>query len=146
MARKNGKKDRSSGIPSETKRAIVVVLLFIIGLFLVLASFGAAGIAGSDAYRLIASLLGVGYFLVPVLFFILAGTALVPERAAFSTIKLAASAVFFIAGLGFIEIVSGRGGLLGSAIANPAVRYLDIYASLVILGGVSLISRSEEHT
>src|SRR5579872_711097 len=116
MARKNGKKDRSSGIPSETKRAIVVVLLFIIGLFLVLAAFGAAGVAGSDAYRLIASLLGVGYFLVPLIFFILAGNALRPSEGGFSPLKLAASGVFFVAGLAFIQIVSDRGGLLGSFI------------------------------
>src|SRR5579862_338135 len=123
MAKKNGKTDKKPYVPHDTKRAIVVILLFIIGLFLILAAFGAAGIAGSDAYRLIASLLGIGYFLVPVIFFILAGNALRPEREGFSPVKLASAAVFFIAGLGFIEIVSGKGGLLGNAIATPAIKY-----------------------
>lgn len=142
MARKNGKKewDTLSAIPQETRRAITVVLLVVAGLFLTLASFDAAGIAGSDAYRLFAKLLGVGYFLLPVLFFVLAGNALRAERGGITTFKLIASALFFIAGLGFIQAVSGQGGLLGGVIADPALRYLDIYASLIVLGGLTLIS------
>lgn len=135
---KNGKDAPS--IPQETKRAVVVVLLIVVGLILTLAAFGAAGVAGTDAYRLIASLLGAGYFLVPLLFFMLAGTTMRPEATGFSVVKLGASAVFLVAGLGFVQIVSNRGGLLGSSIASPAIKYFDIYAALVILGGVSLIS------
>ncbi len=143
MARKNAKKDDESfllSVPQETRRAIIVVLLIVAGLFLTLASFDAAGIAGSDAYRLFAKLLGVGYFLLPVILFVLAGNALREERGGFTPIKLISSALFFVAGLGFIQAVSGHGGLLGGIIADPAVRYLDIYASLVMLGGLSLIS------
>ena len=143
MARKNGKKDGwspLSSVPQETKRAIIVVLLVVAGLFLTLASFDAAGIAGSDAYRLFAKLLGVGYFLLPVLFFVLAGNALRAERGGITTLKLIASALFFVAGLGFIQVVSQSGGLLGGVIADPAVKYLDITAALVVLGGLALIS------
>ncbi|MEK7109547.1 MAG: DNA translocase FtsK [Patescibacteria group bacterium] len=141
MARKRGTNSKAGvRIPGETKRAIVVVVLVIIGLFLTLAAFGAAGIAGSDAYRLFAALLGVGYFLVPLLFFMLAGNALREESGGFSTIKIASSAVFLIAGLGFVQLVSNRGGLLGNLIASPAVKYFDIYAALVLLGGISIIS------
>lgn len=138
MARKNGKTETK--IPAETKRAVVVILLFVVGLFLLLAAFGAAGIAGSDAYRLIASLLGVGYFLVPAIFFVLAANALRPEREGFSPIKLASSALFFVSGLAFIQIVSGQGGLLGNAIAGPLVTYFDTYIAVVGLGAIALIS------
>ncbi len=141
MARKNTKGDNGKlTMSADTKRSIVVVLLVVVGLFLVLAAFGAAGVAGSDAYRLIASLLGIGYFLAPLIFFILAGAALGQAEAGLSPIKLGAAGTFFVAGLGFIEIVSERGGLLGQTIAFPALHYLDVYASLVVLGGVSLIS------
>jgi DNA segregation ATPase FtsK/SpoIIIE, S-DNA-T family len=144
MAKKNGKKDSwspLSAIPQDTKRAIIVVLLIVAGLFLTLASFDAAGIAGSDAYRLFAKLLGVGYFLLPLIFFVLAGNALRgEERGGFSPLKLISSGLFFIAGLGFVQAVTARGGLLGAAIADPAVRYLDLYAALIVLGGLTLIS------
>ncbi len=141
MARKKGTTGKAQAhIPQETKRAIIVVLLIIVGLILTLAAFGAAGTAGSDAYYLFAKLLGVGYFLVPVLFFMLAGNALRQESEGFSAIKMVASGVFLVAGLGFVQIVSNRGGLLGSVIASPAIKYFDIYAALVLLGGLSLIS------
>src|SRR3989338_5891100 len=141
MARKHVKKNWSalSHVPQETRHAIAAVLLVVAGLFLTLASFDAAGIAGSDAYRLFAKLLGVGYFLLPVLFFVLAGNALRP-REGITVFKLITSVLFFVAGLGFIQAVSGNGGLLGEAIADPALKYLDIYASLVVLGGLTLIS------
>jgi len=146
MTQKNGKKNdknlhkQPSGIPAHTKRAIAAVLLCIVGVFLTLAAFGAAGIAGSDAYRLFAYLLGAGYFLVPLLFFVLAGSAVRTEASAFGAVKMLASAIFIFAGLGFVSIVAGRGGLIGDAIAHPAVKLFDIYAALVLLGGLSLIS------
>jgi len=143
MARKNGKNGGDnpfSTIPHDTRRAIIVVLLVVAGLFLTLAAFDAAGIAGSDAYRLFKTLLGVGYFLLPLLFFVLAGNALRTEQQGFTPVKLIASGLFFVAGLGFIQVVSHRGGLLGGVIADPAVKYLDTVAALVVLGGLSLIS------
>lgn len=142
MARKSSKQSWNpiGAIPQDTRKAIIVVLLIVAGLFLTLASFDAAGIAGSDAYRLFAKLLGVGYFLLPLLLFVMAANALREERGSFSPLKLISSALFFVAGLGFIQAVSGRGGLLGGAIADPAVRYLDIYAALIVLGGLTIIS------
>ena len=116
MARKNNKQKERSKLPSATKRAIVVVLLFVLGIFLTLAAFGAAGIAGSDAYRLFAYLLGVGYFLLPILFFVLAGTALKEEATGFTPLKIGASLLFIFAGLGFIDIVAGKGGLVGEGV------------------------------
>jgi len=144
MARRNGKQKSSRTpareLPSDTKRAVVVVLLFVLGVFLTLAAFGAAGIAGSDAYRLFAYLLGVGYFLLPILFFVLAGSALKQESVGFGPLKIAASLVFIIGGLGFIDIVASRGGFVGGLIANPAVHFFDTYVALLLLGGLSLTS------
>lgn len=142
MAKKNAKKDkdRKPALPQETKRAIVVIMLAIVGVFLLLAAFGAAGVAGSDTYHLFDYLLGIGYFLLPILFFVLAGGALKEESTGFTLTKGIASFIFFIAGLGYVDIVAGRGGLLGDLIANPATHYFDIYGALVLLGGLSLIS------
>ena len=146
MARKNRKQQRErtlpdlGSVPSETKRAIAIVVLCMLGLFLTLAAFGAAGIAGSDAYRFFVSLLGVGYFLVPLLLFTLAGSALKEDTQGFPPLKIISGAFFILSGLGFIELVLGRGGLIGGLIAHPAIHFFDIYASVVILGGVSLMS------
>lgn len=147
MARKNGKKDGSSisnpisALPPETKRGVLVIALVTIGLFLLLAAFGIAGSAGGDAYAFFYSLLGVGYFLLPALFFILAGNALKTEAATFTPLKIIASGVFVIAGLGFISIVgSGAGGMVGSLIADPLIGLFEIYVAVLVLGGLALIS------
>lgn len=143
MAKKNGKssgKNPLASVPSHTFKSVAAVLLIIVGAVLTLAGFGAAGPAGSDAYILFGTLLGVGYFLVPVLFFMLGGAALREERPTFNPLKLISSLLFLITGLGFIQLVSGKGGLFGRAIADPAVKYFDVYAAVIGLGGMLLIS------
>lgn len=142
MAKKNGKKgtSRVGSLPSETKRAIVVVLLCIVGLFLILAPFDAAGIAGTDIYHLFGDLLGVGYYLLPILFFGIAGGALKEESSGFTFLKGAACVIFFISGLGYISVVANKGGYLGEAIARPTVHLFDAYAALILLGGLALMS------
>ena len=144
MAKKNGKNGTSSkggsGLPTETKRAIIVVLFGILGLILLLAGFGIAGPAGSDVYSLFNDLLGVGYFLLPLLLLILAGTTLQEETPGISAFKGITSLIFIISGLGYVALVFGRGGLVGDAIAKPIVHLFDIYAALVLLGGLTLMS------
>lgn len=145
MAKKKGKIDRTSkpnkkSLPTDTKRGIVVIIFAVLGLFLLLAAFGAAGVAGSDTYSLFGYLLGIGYFLLPALLFVLAIGTLKEESVGFSGVKAVSSLIFILAGLGYIEVVFKKGGLVGGAIAYPAVHLFDIYAALVLLGGLSLIS------
>ncbi len=140
MARKKNGKNGSSAIvlPNHTRRAIASIFFFVIGVFLTLAAFGSAGVAGSDAYRLLNYLLGFGYFVVPLLFIVLGGAALREESSNPTALKTAASALFLVSGLGFVDMVSGHGGLLGRAIAGPVLRLFDLYAGSVILGALAL--------
>ena len=145
MARrkKRGKKLAAPklSIPDQTKQGIVVVVLILIGAILALAGFNIAGPKGSDIYALFHYLLGLGYFLLPTLFFLLAANAMRKESAGFTLLKAFVGAVFVASGLGFIALVSpSNGGLVGTTIASPLVQFFDIYVSLLILGGLSLIS------
>ncbi len=145
MARKNGKHSKESvnplrTLPTETKRTIAAILLFILGLIFVLAYFGVAGNGGSDLYWLFDYLLGIGYFLLPLVLFILGWSMLREESVGFNPLKIISSVVFVLAGLGFVDVVSGHGGLVGGAIATPTMQFFDIYVALIITGGLSLIS------
>jgi S-DNA-T family DNA segregation ATPase FtsK/SpoIIIE len=141
---KGAKSAKQSGpsIPQETLRSIMVVVLFIAGVLLLLAGLGVAGSGGNDLYTLFGYLLGsIGYFLLPLIFFTMAGNAMrTTESSGFTPTKIIAALVFVLSGLGFLAIVANRGGLVGQYIADPAVQYFDVYASLIILGGISLIS------
>ncbi|MBY0472823.1 DNA translocase FtsK [Patescibacteria group bacterium] len=145
MARKNGKQNKDTAnplrtLPTETKRTIAAIVLFILGLIFVLAYFGVAGNGGSDLYWLFNYLLGVGYFLLPLLLFILGWSALREESVGFNPLKLVSSIIFILAGLGFVDAVSNHGGLVGGLIAHPTVQFFDIYVALIVMGGLSLIS------
>jgi S-DNA-T family DNA segregation ATPase FtsK/SpoIIIE len=145
MARKNSKNSSASAnplrtLPSETKRTIAAIALFILGVIFVLAYFGAAGSGGTDLYWIFNYLLGIGYFLLPLLLFILGWSALREESVGFNPLKLISSVIFILAGLGFVDALSGHGGLVGGAIAHPTVKFFDIYVALIIMGGLSLIS------
>ncbi len=139
MARKSSKQN-SFKVPAETTRAILTVVLIVVGVVLTLAGVGVAGPAGNDVYNLGKELLGIGYFLVPLLFFVLAGSALKREREAFGYLNLLASALFIVSGFGFVGLAGNSGGFLGHAIATPVVQYFDVYAALFIFGGVLLVS------
>jgi len=151
MARKKSKQAKKAArkqvaLPDHTKQGVLVVLLVIVGLFLTLAGFNIAGPKGSDVYRLFYYLVGYGYFLLPTLFFLLAANALRKESAGITPFKAVVGILFVASGLGFISAIvdkSGmidKGGIIGSLIATPLVNFFDIYVSLIILGGLSLIT------
>ncbi len=130
----------SGGISEKTKRAVLVVFFVTAGCFLLLAAFNTAGTAGAHTYTFVTYLVGVGYFLLPLVFFTLAGTLLKEERPGINVIKLLAGILFVFSGLSFIDIVIGRGGVIGDFLGHFAEHYFATYASLVLLGGVCLVS------
>ena len=145
MARKKKKGKKFTApqlaLPDHTKQGIAVVVLILIGAILALAGFDVAGPKGTAIYDLFHTLLGLGYFLLPTLFFLLAANAMREESAGFTPLKAIVGVIFVLTGLGFIALVSPtNGGLVGRSIATPLVQFFDIYVSLLTLGGLSLIT------
>jgi DNA segregation ATPase FtsK/SpoIIIE, S-DNA-T family len=146
MAQKNGKKKKpksnensAHGIPGHTKRGILAIAFFVVGIFLTLAAFNAAGIAGTDTYWAFNYLFGFGYFLLPIICFILtAATFKEGETEGLPLLKLVAAGIFVLTGLAYISIVGDWGGLVGKTLGDPAVHYFDVYAALVLLGALLL--------
>ncbi|MEI7719620.1 MAG: DNA translocase FtsK [bacterium] len=137
--KKSGNLGSAPSLPNETKNAVFAVLLAVVGLFLALAAFGVAGPAGVEVYGLFFYLVGLGYWLLPPLFFMLAWTML-SETAGLNWVKLTSSVTFVLFCLGFIDIANAKGGLVGTLIGRSTVRLFDVYASLVLLGGLSIVS------
>ena len=129
-------------VPSQTRRAIVAVMLAVLGLFLCLAPFNLAGVLGSDAFTVVFGFLGWGYPIVPALCFLFSITMLREEPWGVAALKIVASALFFFSGLGSVDIVSGRGGWLGHAISNLFISWLSVVAggiTLVALAGIAVL-------
>ena len=80
-SKKDGKKDRrktddeesliTRSLKEETVRAIVAIVFFVFALFLVLSAFEKGGMAGQNTFKGFTYLFGIGYYLLPILFFIL---------------------------------------------------------------------------
>lgn len=145
MARKRRKESASSGIfkdlREETLRGVFAILFLVVAVFLMLAALDLAGVVGRYTYQALAFLLGIGYYLLPAVFIALA-LALAREAERNLGVARAVGAVLFvIAGLGLFEtLFAERGGIVGAALAGPLVGLIDIYASVILLVGLLIVS------
>lgn len=147
MAKKRAKRSASEGfqspfstIPQETKRALIAIVLFLIGTLLALSAAGVAGVAGERIFTGLTYLLGIGYFLLPLLSFLLALVLVRDREAPFPILKSLCGVLFFIAALGFVELVSAEGGALGRFIKEPVVGLFDVWGGGLLMAAVMLVS------
>lgn len=147
MARKKGSRNNAGGggsplanIPVETRRAIVAIVLFLMGAILSLSAAGAAGVAGERLFGGLSYVLGIGYFLLPLLAFMLAFVLVRDRESPFPILKTLCGILFFAAALGFVELVSAEGGALGRLIKEPVVGLFDIWGGGLLMGAIMLVS------
>lgn len=144
MAKSKKKVERENGssLKSHTKHGIIAVIFFVLALFLMMSMFDMAGVAGVFTYEKFHYLLGVGYVLLPALFILLGSSFLKSETPNIGFTKTVSSILFLLSGLGMIDVASGNhsGGLLGEVLSTPLVYLFDIYASIVFMGAILIIS------
>ena len=126
---------------ADTTRSVWAILLFILTLFLVLAGLGIAGVAGNFVFNALHTIFGFGYALLPILFLLVAYTLIKPiETHEFGILRIVSALIFFIAGMGIVELMAGEGGVLGALIAHPLVQLFEVYVTIFILWGLALIA------
>lgn len=129
------------GVRDGTKQGILAIVFFVIAALFILASIDKAGFVGATLYRWFKFLLGLGYFLLPVVFAMLGIAFLKSISQRFSAIKIAGSAVFVFAGLGMIDaLAQNEGGVVGHLVGTPLIKLFDLYASIILLGALLIIS------
>lgn len=138
----NPKNETFSKLKSETKHGISAVLFFVLALFLFMAMFGIAGVAGEKAYDVLDYLLGIGYILLPLLFILMGSSFIKSETPNIGWTRALSGTMFLLSGLGMIDIVSleHSGGFLGRILSTPFVFLFDVYASIIFLGAILIIS------
>jgi len=143
-----------SSIKNETKQGIYAVAFLVLAIIFILASIksGAAGHevyyagpVGKEVYRLLSILLGIGYFLLPLFFLMLSISFFKAEEKNFNKIKVFGGILFFISGLGIIDLVSkqywtAKGGQIGWLISTPLFKMFGFYASAIILLAILVIA------
>jgi len=143
-----------SSIKRETKQGILAVVFFVLAIIFILASIKTgtagneiyyAGPVGKEVYHLLSVLLGIGYFLIPLFFFMLSISFFKSEERDFTKLKIFGGLLFFISGLGLIDIVSKQywtaaGGKVGWLISTPLLNMFGFYAGVIILIALLVIS------
>ncbi|MEK7162990.1 MAG: DNA translocase FtsK [Patescibacteria group bacterium] len=122
-----------SGLHPDTKKGVWALAFLGVSMVLILASFHSAGPFGNFLYRIFEKFFGWGYYLLPLIFLIIAGVFLTSERRKIYKITFLGAAIFVLAGLGLIDIIyPDRGGLAGNFIGLLEIPFGYI-ASLVII-------------
>lgn len=132
----NKKKIIDSGIPvkKETKQTVFAVLFFVLALLSILSAIDAAGKVGTYAYKHLAILFGMGYFLIPISFIMTAIAFIMGVKAEFKISKIISIFLFFFSGLGLMGLlVANEGGIVGKWILYPFINLFDVYATAAIL-------------
>ncbi|MFA5934726.1 MAG: DNA translocase FtsK [Candidatus Paceibacterota bacterium] len=134
-----------SNIKSETKQAILAITFLVLSIIFILASLQKAGIVGVKVYYILSILLGIGYFLIPILFLLLSISFFKAEEREFNKLKIFGGVLFFISGLGLIDLISktywtAQGGKIGWLISAPLFNLFGLYASMIILVAILVIS------
>ena len=145
MAKKRKKKAKESifdSIASEVKHSVLSILFMALTIFFILSPFGKAGIVGDKTYEILHSLLGVGYYILPLLLTLLAVSLIKNSRPQLANTTIVASLLFFVSTLGIIALLgkNNAGGWLGGVIEAPLVKLFDVYISFVFLLVSSVIS------
>lgn len=151
MAKKTKQKNKKNSIekaPSasklkvETKHGIWAVIFFVLALFLFMSLMGGGGVAGKFLYDIMHYLLGVGYIMLPILFILLGSSFVKSQSPNIGWTRAVSSMMFLLATLGMINVAGGKesGGLLGKVLSVPFVTLFDVYASILFLGAILIIS------
>jgi S-DNA-T family DNA segregation ATPase FtsK/SpoIIIE len=133
MAKKNNKKTEAEyRLHPDTKKSIWAVVFTGVAIILVLAGLGKAGPAGELLFEILRTLLGAGYFILPLSFLLVAGVLLVSERRKIIGTTLLGAAILVLSLLGLIELISYKqGGWLGLVLGSLRLPFGET-AALVI--------------
>lgn len=150
-SKRKGRKEKEEnfGLKTETKNSIWGVVFIFLAIFVLLSLFRSAGVFGKLFYNLFNSLLGVGYFVLPVALAISGVTFLKSGKPNIARTHMISGSIAFLSILGILHITkynylghesSLLGGIFGKIVAWPFLQFFGKYAGLLFLGTVLIIS------
>ncbi|MCR4330888.1 MAG: DNA translocase FtsK [Patescibacteria group bacterium] len=146
MAKKRVKSEVKNGffrdLKEETRHSVFAIIFFALAIFFVLSAWSKSGVVGAYTFKILETLLGLGFFLLPLILGILGVSFLRSIRPELVVAKAVGAIIFFLSGLGLTAILfeDNSGGVIGSFIASPLVKFFDIYVSLLFLVALAAIS------
>lgn len=153
--RKKNKSSKTRGkqskkkLKEETRYSVWGIIFFVIGFLILLSIFKAAGMVGEGIYWTLNSIFGLGYYLLPILFIAVGFSFMKKERPYIAKTQAIFSFICLLSALAIIDLaVNGKGeslnvfygGYLGSIFAWPFLKLFGVYAAILLLGALLIIS------
>jgi len=145
MAKKKIEKESIPKLPllkEETRSTAIAIAFFVLAMFFILASFAKAGVVGDTIKKGLETLLGVGFFLIPLLFIMLGVSFMRTIRPNLGARSVIGSLLFVLSGLGLLALIPGGtyGGMFGKLIDVPLIKYFDVYFTFLFLFALITLS------
>src|SRR3989344_1954905 len=131
---------KSSPVSRETAHTVVAIFSLVLSVFLLLGAFGTAGKVGSGVFEMFSYFFGVGYYLLPITFLLLSISLIHERESGLAMPQILGSLVLLISSLGFVDLASDKGGVMGALISEPLINLFDIYISMVLLLSLAVAS------
>ncbi len=154
-SRKKNKSSKAGGkqikrkLKEETRYSVWGIIFFVVGFLILLSIFKAAGMVGEGIYWTLNSIFGLGYYLLPILFIAVGFSFMKKERPYVAKAQALFSFICLLSALAIIDLaVNGKGeslnvfygGYLGSIFAWPFLKLFGVYAAILLLGALLIIS------
>lgn len=142
----------TTAVSTSTQNGLVILAFFVSATITFLSFVGLAGSFGNGVDTFFGWLLGWGRYVLPLVLAILGYVLLFPEEYKIRTLNTVGLAVFFLSTLGLLHMVysvnelaqaaaHGKGGgYIGLILGYPFLRYMGIWASLVVLCAIFVAS------
>ncbi len=132
----------------ETKKSVLGVIFITLALVSLFAYFGAAGIAGTYIKEALISFLGIGFFIVPITFLMVAAALFKSLKTNFYLSMILGGVLFFFSFLGLIDVLSRSlsssedfaAGWVGFIVAYPFFNFFGFWVSVITFVASILIS------
>ncbi|MEI6553208.1 MAG: DNA translocase FtsK 4TM domain-containing protein, partial [bacterium] len=124
-----------------TIQSVWGIAMFVLAIFFLFASLNRGGSLGNIVYSALSKLLGLGYYLIPLVFIMLSIAFFGERNRKFYLSKSLGALLFLLSTLGVISLINlDSGGFVGQVVAIPLVKLFDYPTSYVITIALSLIS------
>lgn len=124
-----------------TRGGIFAVVFFVLAIFFAIASLNKAGLVGEWTFSFFSMILGVGYYLIPIVLMMVSIAYIRPDTKNPGKLETIMTLLFFFAGLSLIGVFNDeRGGIVGGGIANFLIKLFDYWGSVILLGAVLIIA------
>lgn len=128
-------------IDPETQRGILSIIFLTIGLVIGFSLVGLAGDVGAVINAILSAVVGIGRYIIPLVFFILVYRLLYPTDNEITPLYITGLVLFTISAFGLIDVIQiEAGGFVGTVITYLFREFASIAVAVVVLLAMFIIS------